>query len=316
MLKPLALSVAVCFCFTSCQVFEKSELWENVTQVRPGDSIRDPDPSSSYADKLHRVLLEQGVEHIVVVYQYHYFTHQRDEAVGTRTAIVYRDNVDERYPWWLKDDLTSTPVWLPNGELAKQISFYIRREAEVIEKKEYPARGGSGKTGLALFRPASVNQRAVFAEKPQRAVTRITQPKSAPSPVASLLVPFHAANPKPAPNAPPTHHVAVTKIERPATVAESKPKPADYVPPPVAAHSFTPWTPPPSIDAATRAFEPVPQDEHLGKLFRIQNGTAFDPTSSVDRRKMEQLKHGMVGKETSEEDGVRHGSDGLETRYR
>ena len=122
---------------------------------RPGDSFREPDPSSSYAEKLHRVLLDEGVEHIVVTYQYHYYTHQYEEALGTRTAVVYRDDADSRYPWWLKDERTANPIWLPNGDLDKQLSFYCHRKAEVIEKTVYPARGsGSGKRSLAIARPA------------------------------------------------------------------------------------------------------------------------------------------------------------------
>ena len=50
------------------------------------------DPSSSYAEKLHRVLLEQGVEHFVVTYQFHYYSNHTTKRVGTRTAVVYRDN--------------------------------------------------------------------------------------------------------------------------------------------------------------------------------------------------------------------------------
>ena len=150
--KPLALSIALCLGLTGCQVFEKSETWNTVMHVRPGDSIREPDPSASYAEKLHRVLLDQGVEHLVVTYQYHYYTHQYDEALGTRTAVVYRDESDQRYPWWLKDDRLATPFWLPNGDLAAQVSFYARRPAEIIEKHVFPAHGRSGKTAVTTLR--------------------------------------------------------------------------------------------------------------------------------------------------------------------
>jgi len=306
MQKPFALFIAVCFCLTSCQVFEKSEIWENVTHVRPGDSIRDPDPSASYAEKLHRALLEQGVEHIVVTYQYHYFTHQRDEAVETRTAIVYRDNADQNYPWWLKDDRTSTPIWLPNGELAKQISFYIRRTAQVIEQKVYPARGANGKAALGMFRPATVKQRPVFAEHPQRAVTKITQTRSTQTPPATLLVPFRSGSAKPFAGSQGVQPAAVTKIQHPANFAVSKPTPSEVLPAPVAA----------SRTGLFWSSEPVPKEEHLEKLFHWENGTSYDPASSVDRRKMEQLKHGLMGRETSGERGFKHGTDGMEDFWR
>src|SRR5947209_6154055 len=149
MQKPLALSIAVCLSLSGCQLFEKSRTWETVMSVRPGECIREADPSSAYAEKLHRVLLEQGIEHIVVTYQYHYHTHQYEEALGTRTAVVYRDEADARYPWWLKDDRLENPFWLPNGNLDKQLSFYARRPAQVIEEKIYPARAGSAKAVVA-----------------------------------------------------------------------------------------------------------------------------------------------------------------------
>ncbi len=152
MQRPLVLTIAaMCFGLTSCQVFEKSEIWDAVTHVTPGDAIRDPDPSAAYSVKLHRVLLEQGVEHFVVTYQFHYFTHQRDEAVDTRTAVVYRDPVSSAYPWWLKDERSATPVWLANGDLAAQISFYIRRPAQVIDQKHFAAGAKSGKATLGMF---------------------------------------------------------------------------------------------------------------------------------------------------------------------
>lgn len=298
MQKPLALSIALCLGLTSCQVFEKSEVWETVVRVHPGDSVRDPDPSASYAAKLHRALLEQGVEHFVVTYQYHYFTHNRDEALDTRTAVVYRDNVDSRYPWWLKDDRTNTPVWLPNGDLASQISFYIRRPAEVIEKKEYPARGGAAKTTLGMFRPATVKQRAVFAEHPQHAVTRISQARNTETPAAPKpAVASHPFFAKPTPSAPATSSPTVTKIQRPTSVAAAKPKSAPLPPPVAASHAGPFWSPPVMIDPSVQSSDPAPHDAHLEKLFRVQNATDYDSSSPVDRRKMEQLKHGLVGRD-------------------
>ena len=80
MQKPLALSLAVCLGLAGCQIFEKSETWDTVLRVRPGDTIHEPDDSAAYAEKLHRVLLEQGVEHIVVTYQFHYYTNHYEGA--------------------------------------------------------------------------------------------------------------------------------------------------------------------------------------------------------------------------------------------
>ncbi|MEI9894375.1 MAG: hypothetical protein WDN28_10960 [Chthoniobacter sp.] len=306
MQKPLVFSIALCLTFTGCQVFEKSKTWDTVVSVRPGDSFREADPSASYAEKLHRVLLDQGVEHYVVTYQYHYYTHQYEEALGTRTAVVYRDDTDSRYPWWLKDDRTATPIWLPNGELNQQLSFYCHRPAEAIEKKHYPAAGGSDKV-IMHPRTALVQPRVHVAARPLP-VTKIAQTKPAPSQFAKPVV----ASRPPAPAKPSTAPAAVTKIQHTPVAVVPKPKPvAEKAPAPVATNHADPsWTPPTVIDPVEQASDPAPHDEHLEKLFRARNGTAYDRTSAVDRRKMEQLKHGLVGKETTGEHGFRRGADG------
>jgi hypothetical protein len=312
MQRPLAITIAaVCFGLASCQVFEKSEIWDAVTHVTPGDSIRDPDPSAAYAVKLHRVLLEQGVEHFVVTYQFHYFTHERDEAVDTRTAVVYRDPVSSAYPWWLKDERTATPVWLPNGDLSSQISFYIRRPAQVIEQKHYPAGGKGGKATLGMFQPAQVKQRPVFAEHPQHAVTRITQTHITPAPAKKPVLTFQPVAAKPA-----AARAAVsvtTKIHHLPKVAEVKPKVfTPVVPSPETARPALAWASPGSLYSATQSSDSSLRGEHLGKLFRARNGTSYDPTSSMDRRKMELLKHGLTGKETFGESELGRAVDGFE----
>jgi hypothetical protein len=306
MQKPLALSIALCLSFTGCQVFEKSPTWETVTHVHRGDSIRAADPSSSYAEKLHRVLLEQ---HIVVTYQYHYYTPRYEEALGTRTAVVYRDNSSASYPWWLMDDRTANPVWLPNGELDKQLSFYIRRPAEVIEKKFYPAHGGSGKASVALSRPASARPQLRTGQSSQP-MTKIAYAKPAVPQPTPPIVSFHHSAPS-APKSP----TAVTRIQRAPKVAISQPKVSSEPLPPVAVGPQTKpfWSPPTVIDPVEQASDPAPRDEHMEKLFRSRNGTTYDRTSATDRRKMEQLKHGLVGQETSGAHSFRCGVDGDQT---
>jgi hypothetical protein len=311
MQKPLALFIAIGLALTGCQVFERSPTWEAVVSVRPGDCFRQPDPSSYYAEKLHGVLVEQGVEHYVVTFQFHYQTHQYEEAVSTRTAVVYRDNVNERYPWWVKDERTESPFWLPNGDLDSQLSFYCRRKVEVLEKQFYPAHGGTGKSSVSLVRPAAATPRRSVAvvEKPQP-VTHIAQVKprpAAPAP-AKPVVAVRPASVKPAPvaaAAPPA--ATVTKIERPFVLAPVKPPAAteSSAPPVSTGRANSSWTAPVVIDPVEQASDPAPRDGHLEKLFRIRNGTAYDRTSAVDRRKMEQLKHGIVGKDTGSEHGLR-----------
>lgn len=151
-------------------------------KVRPGQSVRDPDPSQAYAARLHDTLSKAGVEHKVVTYQYRYVTRLREEAVGTRTAVLYRDPAKSAYQWWIKDDRLNAPVWLPNGEVSKQVSFYLRRKAEVIEEKNYASKGGaSSKASLAFAKPSP--KLRVAAAAPERAVTKIVPVKKAPAPV-------------------------------------------------------------------------------------------------------------------------------------
>jgi hypothetical protein len=272
--------------------------------VRPGDSFRQADPSAYYAEKLHDVLLGQGVEHYVVTYQYHYYTGHYEEAVGTRTAVVYRDDADSRYPWWLKDDRTATPFWLPAGDLNAQLSFYARRKAEVIEQKHYAAHGG----GKEVIKPRHAAQNKVqktYVAERSQPVTKIALVKPSPAQSAKPVVTYHQpTTAKTAPMQAPATHTAVTKIQRtPSAVSTSKPKPL----PEVAASA--PETSPATIDPVQQAADPAPRDTHLEKLFRARNGTTYNPTSAVDRRKMEQLKHGLVSKDTTGERGFRRGVD-------
>jgi hypothetical protein len=282
-------------------------------RVRPGDTFREPDASAAYAEKLHRVLLEQGVEHIVVTYQFHYYTNHYEEALSTRTAVVYRDEVNPRYPWWLKDDRLFTPLWLPNGDLAHQISFYAQRPAEVIEKHVYPAHGKGGKATVTLLRPPQAHLRAENLQKPQP-VTRVTQVKAAPISPAKSAVSVHPTEVKPVADA--TRRAAVTRIQ------QSSPKVASRAEAPTAVSNESagsnpaviPWSPPvqlnPSTQSSANGSESGAQDAHLEKLFRAHNGTNYDPTSAVDRRKMEKIKRGVVERDPTGARGSRRGAEG------
>jgi hypothetical protein len=327
MQKPLVFSIAVCLGLTGCQLFEKSDTWEQATRVRPGETAKDPDPSNAYAAKLHHAFAEHGIEHKVVTYQYRYTTHLREEAVGTRTAVVYRDNSDPKYPWWVKDDRLNTPVWLPNGTLDKQISFYLRRPAEVIEQKEYPAQGGVSKTVVAFAKPKAPAPRPLFAEKPV-VIAKITPIKKAPAPAPEpqpvekkvVLAPApkpveKKVEPAPAPEKPiakkaPAYESIVQRVAAlPKLVIKPFFQAPDPAPPVVAEteslsppsspapHPAVSWTPPATLDPVEQAKDPAPRDAGLEKLFRTRHGTPYDPTSSLDRRKMEQLKHTVASRD-------------------
>lgn len=109
------------------------------------------DPSATYAETLSASLKSAGVAHKVVTYEFRYRTRLREEAIGTRTAVLYRDENDPRNPWWLMDDRLSKPLWLPGENLEYQLAYYIHRPATVVSVDGFKA-SGEGKK-LAGTRP-------------------------------------------------------------------------------------------------------------------------------------------------------------------
>ena len=138
------LFLVLCFVLTGCLTARKSATWEKVRRVRVNTSEA-ADPSAAYAQELHRLLQSDRVPHKVVTYQYRYTTKLREEAIGTRTAVIYHDAARSASPWWLADESVSTPVWLPEGDLNRQVRFYARRPSEVVEVCDFPG-GADGKT--------------------------------------------------------------------------------------------------------------------------------------------------------------------------
>jgi hypothetical protein len=93
------------------------------------------DPSAAYAEHLSGVLKTAHVQHKIVTYEYRYHTAFREEAIGTRTAVIYRDDKNPNNPWWLMDDQLFNPVWLPGEDENRQVSFYLHRPATVVSTK-------------------------------------------------------------------------------------------------------------------------------------------------------------------------------------
>jgi hypothetical protein len=176
----------------------------------------------------------------------------RDEAVGTHAAVLYKDNSDPQNPWWLVNERTGKPVWLPGQDVNKQVAFYLRRNAQVLEQKQFT--GGepqATETMVAKHTPV------VPAGEP--AVTRIAKAKKAP-----------------------VRETAVAHAAPPTQPAESVPfiRPARFAP---ATHGLPiPFT------------NPVPAEPHYDDVFRRAHGTDYDPSSPIDRRKMETIKHALL----------------------
>ena len=132
MSKPLALSIAACLALTGCQVFRKSPTWDKVVRTCI-DLPREGETSKIYAEGLHRELHADRIEHKVVTYQYRYRSRLREDATAERTAVIYRDDTNPKYPWWLKDETSGRPRWLPNGSVEQQVRFYVGRDVQIVD---------------------------------------------------------------------------------------------------------------------------------------------------------------------------------------
>src|SRR6187455_1897076 len=107
MQKTNLLSLAACLTLAGCS--QPSSPWNTVRSVRV-DTRDSDDPSAAYAEHLSGVLKSANVEHKVVTYEYRYRTVLREEAIGTRTAVLYRDDRNPNNPWWLTDERLYKPV--------------------------------------------------------------------------------------------------------------------------------------------------------------------------------------------------------------
>ena len=180
MQKSLCLTLAAGLTLSACTGSKPKTTWQKVTETRPDKVATGEDPSQAYIEKPQKVLAEDKVEHRVVTYQYRYETRLRDEAVGTGVAVIYKDNSDPANPWWLMNERMRKPVWLPGEDMNNQVSFYLRRTAQVSEHRDYV--GGEPTV------PRSMIAKARPVVRPgEPSVTRIA--KAQPAPAASPAAP-------------------------------------------------------------------------------------------------------------------------------
>ena len=127
----IAILITTCLLSAGCGGLRRSTAWETVisTSVDTRDAV---DPSADYAEQLSAALKAKGVEHKVVTYEFRYRTRLREDAIETRTAVLYRDPGSSRDPWWLADERSRDPVWLPGENLDQQLAFYLHRPATVL----------------------------------------------------------------------------------------------------------------------------------------------------------------------------------------
>lgn len=241
----LVLSASLLLC--GCSVFRQSPTWDSVVASRSQyHSSASLDAKDGYLNHLHQVLLNAGVEHKVVTYQFRYFNPYREESAETATAILYRDSTTPNHPWWIMDEYHHVPVWLPNWEIDAQLEFFIQRKAEVVSVKDYAGRAVEEPTvatvtrksrGTIVHTPREKKFRALFAAGTDR----------------------------------------------------SKPRKSPAKPAPVVGHPSTPKT------FSVRKGDAT-VDSRAVSLFRTAHGTQFDPGSSIDRAKMNELRRQLLNR--------------------
>ncbi|MCE9609282.1 MAG: hypothetical protein K8R23_03545 [Chthoniobacter sp.] len=265
--KPSSLTLAVCFALAACTPAKQKSAWQQVRETKPDKVAANSDPTEAYRTKLHKVLAENKVEHKLVTYQYRYKTRMREDALGTQTAVIYKDNSDPENPWWLVNERTGRPVWLPGQDVNKQVAFYLRRKAEVLEQKEFSGGEPSHTEMVAKHTPP-----APIVPTESSSATQIAKVRRAPAPAPARETLVAHTAPAPAP-------AAETTFVRPARFSGS----SREVPIPFTA--------------------PARPDAELDDQFRRAHGTEYDPASAIDREKMEALKHARL--ETREPSGTR-----------
>ena len=161
--------LSACLFAAGCGGLRRSPAWETVISSRI-DTRDEADPSAAYAERLSSRLKQAGVEHKLVTYEFRYRTRLREEAVDTRTAILYRDDNHSRDPWWLADDRSAyNPVWLPREDINYQLAFYLHRPATVISVHHVP---GSSDGKKSIKEPAVQGQTALARLEPVRKTER------------------------------------------------------------------------------------------------------------------------------------------------
>lgn len=184
----LLLSLLACLALAGCGGLRRSPAWEVVLSARI-DSHGDAD----YAEQLSGVLRDAGIEHKVVTYEFRYRTRLRDEAIETRTSLLYRDSGSTRHPWWLVDAHTNNPVWLPGENLDRQLEFHLHRPATVVSVDGVPASSeGKRHTAEPQADQPSLLARLWPVRKTERSRKVIAPATRAASPTSHQLASFRA----------------------------------------------------------------------------------------------------------------------------
>jgi len=273
----LTFSLAACLAFSGC--LHRSPTWETVISTRV-DTRDSGDPSATYAEHMSGVLKSSGVQHKIVTYEFRYRTRLREDAMDTRTAVLYRDEAGGRNPWWLVDNVSRTPVWLPGENVEKQLEFYLHRPATVLTVNGISA-SSDGKSLLGEAK--SVTAKVKTKPKPEAKEEASFFARLLPVGKTERSRKF-AVNGKavPAQSAPAPRKAKMperTKVAAVQSKRDGKKK---------AAASKLAKTKPSKL---VKVKSSKVTSKQLA-LFRARHGTKFDPSSMTDRVKMERLLRG------------------------
>lgn len=214
MQRPYILAAGIVLSLAGCHTPAKTDAWRKVVDIRKqaGDS---GDRSSAYAADVHAVLKEARIEHKVVTFEYQWTSRYSGDQSAQRTVVLYRDPQTPKHQWWLADEPLRTPVWLPDASIERQVAFYVRRPATVVETRDFgtdakevkPLEKPHRKTATTRIEPPAKpapKPKAEAVEQTERKTPETSIKKSGTSPVPpAKLKPAGVANPTPVPTAKP-----------------------------------------------------------------------------------------------------------------
>ena len=202
-------------CLAGCSIFQTSPTWDN--SVSRSRNIPADGGSTTYVERHHRSLAaDAGIEHKIVIYQFRYHPAYREDAAGSGTAILYRDDHTPRFPWWVMDEYGTCPSGSPTE---------ARRAVEILP----PPRGGSGR-GKQISQCGQRQNVAAAIRSPDRRsrLQRLDRPYPAeepaapPSPCEESDRAYHAAAKQPASTRRPTRRLDGPSLSSKPQIAASR----------------------------------------------------------------------------------------------
>ena len=231
------LTAGIALLLTACHS-TKTDTWQKVVSTSHAISD-DKDKSRAYAAELHSTLLHAGIAHKVVTFQFRYSSKYTINGTAERTAIIYRDAAEPKHPYWIMDDHLTSPVWLPEEPVERQVDFYLRRSTTIVSVTDFPAgddkavkpleKSTPRKTAISRIQPAAPAQ-----PKAEPAPAKISKPEKPHAEPKTAIIPMEEKKPVTAIKAEPVPNPSTEKKTPLINKPDETPQ-ATLVPEPVAA---------------------------------------------------------------------------------